>query len=187
MPAIENNTTDNIFISFWLYKSKEYRSLRNVIFFMVKICSVFKSNEKKSILIIIYNNKYNKAAINPFKEQQATPKKIKPTWLIEVYAIKRFILVCFKAPNVPINKEPHAANNKRGWRLISVKFKTTYSNLKKNKNKPAFITIAKKAVIGVQIPSYTSATHQWQGNTDNLKKKPNNIKHNMIFNSKKST
>jgi len=37
--------------------------------------------------------------------------------------------------------------------------KTLKTNLNKNKNKPTLITIAKKAVTGVQIPSYTSATH----------------------------
>jgi hypothetical protein len=36
--------------------------------------------------------------------------------------------------------------------------KTSNNNRIKNKSKHAFITIEKKAVIGLQIPSYTSAT-----------------------------
>lgn len=40
------------------------------------------------------------------------------------------------------------------------------------------MTIAKNAVIGVQIPSYTSATHMWHGNAEILKRKPNRIQIN---------
>lgn len=62
-----------------------------------------------------------------------------------------------------------------GWsRNIRLK-KTLKTIRKKRRNKLTFITIAKKAVTGVQTPSYTSATHQWQGNADNLKKKPKRI------------
>jgi hypothetical protein len=36
------------------------------------------------------------------------PNKINPIWLMDVYAINRFILTCLIAPTEPINIEPIA-------------------------------------------------------------------------------
>jgi hypothetical protein len=70
--------------------------------------------------------------------------------------------------------------------LKSIKiFKKTSNNIRiKNKIKHTFITMAKKAVIGLQTPSYTSATHTWQGNAEILNKKAKNIKIKLNFTSK---
>ena len=53
-----------------------------------------------------------------------------------------------------------------------------------NNNNVTLITTAKNKVIGVQIPSYTSATHIWQGKADILNKKPKIIQSKANFNSK---
>jgi len=51
-------------------------------------------------------------------------------------------------------------NTNKGCIYTKDALHTVNNNLKKIKNKPVLTTIAKKAVIGVQTPSYTSAIHQ---------------------------
>lgn len=115
------------------------------------------------------------AAVNPARLQLAIPKNKKPTWLIDVYAINLLMRTCFNAPNAPINIDPKATNINIGWKINKKLNITLKTNRKKNNTTVAFITMAKKAVIGVHIPSYTSATQMWQGNAPILKKKPNKI------------
>ena len=92
-------------------------------------------------------------AVSPVKLQEAKPKKIKPTWFMDVYAINLLILTCLIAPKLPTNIEPIDTNIKIGWKKNNkLKNKLNVILIKKS-IKPTLITIAKNAVIGVQIPS----------------------------------
>lgn len=94
------------------------------------------------------------------------------------------IRTCFSALKDPTTIEPMETATKIGLKIIKTFKKTSNKSLIKNKSKQAFITIAKKAVIGLQIPSYTSATHTWHGKADILKKKAKKIKIKLNFISK---
>ena len=72
---------------------------------------------------------------------------------MEVKAINLFILTCLIAPKAPINIEPIETKIKIGWKKNKMLNKRLNTNLIKNNIRLTLITIAKKAVIGVHIPS----------------------------------
>jgi hypothetical protein len=70
--------------------------------------SVLSIIPKKINVVVPYKNIYRIDAIKPIKLHEDKPKKIKPTCVIEEYAMNRFIRTCFIAPKLPTSIEPIA-------------------------------------------------------------------------------
>src|ERR1019366_5281275 len=102
----------------------------------------------------------------------STPSRMKPTWLMDEYAIIRFTSRCMRATTAPTSRLSTASAQMIGCQSARTVPKDETNTRSKAAKAPALATAAMNPATGDGEPSYTSGDHMWNGTAAILNPKP---------------